>query len=84
MLALMVVATATAFAQEDVVKQIMKSKDYNEASTLLNANLNSMNSEQKAQCYNRLVSLSMETVSKEAQSENPSDEFFSLWSFIEL
>lgn len=76
MLALMVVATATAFAQEDVVKQIMKSKDYNEASTLLNANLNSMNSEQKAQCYNRLVSLSMETVSKEAQSETPSDEFF--------
>ena len=76
MLALMVVATATAFAQEDVVKQLMKLKDYKEAETLLSANLNSMNNEQKAQCYNKLVTLSMETVNKEADSENPSNEFF--------
>lgn len=75
-LALMVVATTTAFAQDDVVKQIMKLKDYNEAAAQVNANLNGMTSEEKAQCYNKLVSLSLEVVNKEANSENPSDEFF--------
>lgn len=76
MLALMVVATTTAFAQEDVVKQIMKLKDYNEAEAALKANLNTMNSEEKAQCYNKLVTLSLDAVNKEVQSETPSDEFF--------
>ncbi len=74
--AMLVVATTMAHAQEDVVKQIMKVKDYNEAAALVKSNVNSLTDAQKAQCYNKLVDLSMEVVNKEANSENPSDEFF--------
>ena len=64
MLALAAVFSASAFAQ-DVYKQISKIKDYNEAYDLLKANLGSMNAEDKAKCYNKLVDLAYEKVVKE-------------------
>lgn len=64
MLALAAVFSASAFAQ-DVYKQISKIKDYNEAYNLLKANLGSMNAEDKAKCYNKLVDLAYEKVVKE-------------------
>lgn len=63
-MALMAFTASFAFAQEDVVKQILKLKDYNEAASLLKSNLNSMNAEQKAKCYNKLVDLAMEKVAE--------------------
>lgn len=63
--ALMAAFATTAFSQEDVVKQILKSKDYNEASSLLKANMNTLTAEQKAKAYNQLVDLSMAKVQKE-------------------
>lgn len=62
--ALMVVAASTAFAQ-DALKSILKSKDYTEAKSLVESNLSSMNNEQKAKAYNKLVDLSMVKVNKE-------------------
>ncbi len=64
MLALAAVFSASAFAQ-DVFKQISKIKDYNEAYNLLKANLGSMSAEDKAKCYNKLVDLAYDKVTKE-------------------
>lgn len=64
-MALVAVSSTTAFAQVDALKSILKSKDYNEASTLLKSNLSSMNDEQKAKAYNKLVELSMVKVNAE-------------------
>lgn len=63
-LALAAVFSASAFAQ-DVFKQISKIKDYNEAYNLLKANLGNMSAEDKAKCYNKLVDLAYDKVSKE-------------------
>ena len=70
MLAAMVVATSTAFAQD--VKSVLKSKDYAEAKSQLEACLSSLNNEDKAKAYNKLVELSLQKVNKEmaVMSEN--------------
>ena len=57
-MAMLVVSTATAFAQ-DALKTILKSKDYSEAKSLLTSNLSTLTAEQKAKAYNKLVELSM-------------------------
>lgn len=62
MLAAMVVATSTAFAQD--VKSVLKSKDYAEAKSQLDACLSSLNNEEKAKAYNKLVELSLQKVNK--------------------
>lgn len=63
--AVLAVAATSAFAQGDALKSILKSKDYAEAEKLLNANLSSLDAQQKAKAYNKLVELAMEKVSKE-------------------
>lgn len=69
MIAAMLMASAlTAFAQ-DVFKQMSKIKDYAEAAKILEQNLGSLSAEQKAKCYNHLVSLAMEKVTKEQGTE---------------
>lgn len=62
--ALMAVAANNAFAQ-DALKSILKSKDYTEAKSLVSSNLSSLNNEQKAKAYNKLVDLAMVKVNKE-------------------
>lgn len=64
MLALAVVFSASAFAQ-DVYKQLSKIKDYREAYNLLQTNLGSLSAEEKAKCYNVLVDLAYDKVVKE-------------------
>lgn len=76
-LAMMAVAANTAFAQ-DALKNILKSKDYTEASSLVQSNLSTMNDEQKAKAYNKLVDLSLEKVNKEIaviQSNQLAEQF---------
>ena len=70
MLAVMVAATSSAFAQD--VKSVLKSKDYAEAKSQLGACLSSLNNEDKAKAYNKLVELSLQKVNKEmaVMSEN--------------
>ena len=63
-MAMMAVAANTAFAQ-DALKSILKSKDYTEAKSLVSSNLSSLNNEQKAKAYNKLVDLAMVKVNKE-------------------
>lgn len=67
--ALLTASASTAFAQ-DVVKQITKAKDYAEAESLLKQNLGSLTAEQKAKCYNALVDLAMQKVTKEQGTES--------------
>ncbi len=69
-MAVMVAATASAFAQD--VKSVLKAKDYAEAKSLLNACMSSLNNEDKAKGYNKLVELSLAKVNKEngVMSEN--------------
>lgn len=65
-MALVAASATTAFAQGDVaLKSILKSKDYTEASGLLQSNLSTLNDEQKAKAYNKLVELSMKKVDAE-------------------
>lgn len=64
-LALVAVAASTAFAQGDALKSILKSKTYEEAENLLNSNLSTFTSEQKAKAYNKLVDLAMKKVQDE-------------------
>lgn len=66
--ALLMATTSTAFAQ-DAFKQISKVKDYAEAAKILEQNLGSLSAEQKAKCYNYLVNLAMEKVTKEQGTE---------------
>lgn len=67
MMALLAIAANTAFAQ-DAVKSILKSKDYNEAATLVQNGLSTMTAEDKAKAYNKLVDLSLVKVNKEIQT----------------
>lgn len=67
MMAMMFVASATAFAGDsDALKAIMKSKDYAEAAQLLKQNLAQLaDNAEKAKAYNKLVDLAMEKVTNE-------------------
>ena len=67
MMAMMLVATATAFAGDsDALKAVMKSKSYAEAAQLLKTNLGQMADDaEKAKAYNHLVDLAMQKVSNE-------------------
>ena len=67
MMAMMLVASATAFAGDsDALKAIMKSKDYAEATQLVKQNLAQLaDNAEKAKAYNHLVDLAMEQVQKE-------------------
>lgn len=62
-LAAMVAATSSAFAQD--VKTILKSKDYTEAQSQLKACISSLSNEDKAKAYNKLVELSLQKVDHE-------------------
>ncbi len=61
-LAIMFVASATAFAGDsDALKAILKAKTYAEAENLLKTTLGQLaNDEEKAEAYNKLVSLAMD------------------------
>ena len=67
MMAMMLVASATAFAGDsDALKQILKAKTYAEAEALLKSNLAQLASDQeKAKAYNKLVDLAYEKFKKE-------------------
>ena len=75
LIALAVFFTASAFAQ-DAAKQILKMKDYDQAASLLKSSLAGMSNENKAKCYNKLVDLSWDAISKEAQAETQSEDFY--------
>ncbi|MBQ6378361.1 MAG: hypothetical protein IJJ56_06155 [Prevotella sp.] len=74
MMAVMLVASATAFAGDsDALKAILKAKTYAEAETLLNSSLASLaNDAEKAKAYNKLVDLAMDvfTAQSAIQTEN--------------
>lgn len=63
--AALAVCSSAAFAQADVVKTILKASTYDEAKTLIEANQSSLTAEQKAKAYNKLVDLSVKTVTDE-------------------
>ena len=62
MMAVMMVASATAFAGDsDALKAILKAKTYAEAETLVKSSLGSLaNDAEKAKAYNKLVDLAMD------------------------
>ncbi len=64
MMALLAVAANSAFAQ-DALKEILKCKDYSQAAALVQSNLSSLNDEQRAKAYNKLVEISKSKVDKE-------------------
>lgn len=61
--ALLAVTATTAFAQD--IKSVLKAKDYAEAQSGLNSCLSSLNDEDKAKGYNKLVDLSFDKFNKE-------------------
>ena len=67
MMAMMLVASATAFAGDsDALKAILKAKTYAEAESLLNSSLSQLaNDAEKAKAYNKLVDLAYEKFKKE-------------------
>ena len=67
MMAMMLVASATAFAGDsDALKAVMKSKNYVEAAQLVKQNIGQMaNDAEKAKAYNHLVDLAMNKVVKQ-------------------
>ena len=67
MMAMMLVASATAFAGDsDALKAITKSKNYAEAAKLVQSSLGQLaDNSEKAKAYNHLVDLAMDKVSKE-------------------
>jgi tetratricopeptide (TPR) repeat protein len=67
MMAMMLVASATAFAGDsDALKAVMKSKNYAEAAQLAKQNVGQMaNDAEKAKAYNHLVDLAMNKVVKQ-------------------
>lgn len=69
MIAALLTASASAAFAQDVVKQISKAKDYKEAAALLKQNIGALTAEQKAKCYNALVEIAMQKVSKEQGTE---------------
>ena len=74
MMAMMLVASATAFAGDsDALKAILKAKTYADAAQLLEQNLASLaNDAEKAKAYNKLVDLAMDQFSAQSaiQTEN--------------
>ena len=74
MMAMMLVASATAFAGDsDALKAILKAKTYAEAEALLNSSLASLaNDAEKAKAYNKLVDLAMDQFNAQSaiQTEN--------------
>ena len=65
MMAMMLVASATAFAGDsDALKAIKKAKSYGDAEKLLKSS-ELANDEERAEAYNKLVDLALEKVSKE-------------------
>ena len=67
MMAMMFVASATAFAGDsDALKAVTRAKEYAEAAQLLKQNLSQMaDNAEKAEAYNHLVDLAMKKVSAE-------------------
>ena len=67
MMAMMLVASATAFAGDsDALKAVMKSKNYAEAAQLVKQSVGQMaNDAEKAKAYNHLVDLAMNKVVKQ-------------------
>ena len=67
MMAMMLVAGATAFAGDsDALKAVMKCKNYAEAAQLMKSNVDQMaDAAEKAKAYNHLVDLAMSKVSNE-------------------
>ena len=67
MMAMMLVASATAFAGDsDALKAVLKTKNYAEAQQLLKQNIDQMvDASEKAKAYNYLVDLAMKKVTKE-------------------
>ena len=67
MMAMMLVASATAFAGDsDALKAVMKSKNYADAAQLVKQNVGQMaNDAEKAKAYNHLVDLAMNKVVKQ-------------------
>ena len=61
--ALLAVPATSAFAQD--IKSVLKAKDYAEAQSGLNSCLSSLNDEDKAKGYNKLVDLSFDKFNKE-------------------
>ena len=74
MMAMMLVASATAFAGDsDALKAILKAKTYAEAETLLKGSLDQLaNAQEKAKAYNKLVDLAMDQFNAQStiQTEN--------------
>ena len=68
MMAVMFVASATAFAGDsDALKAILKAKTYAEAETLLKSSLDQLASAQeKAKAYNKLVDLAMDAFNEQS------------------
>ena len=69
-MALMAAVASSSFAQD--VKSILKTKDYAEAKSMLQACESTLSNEEKAKAYNKLVELSMQKFNKESaiMSEN--------------
>ena len=67
MMAMMLVASATAFAGDsDALKAILKAKTYAEAESLLNSSLSQLASDaEKAKAYNKLVDLAYDVYKKQ-------------------
>ena len=67
MMAMMLVASATAFAGDsDALKAILKAKDYAEAQSLINSSLAQLaDNVEKAKAYNKLVDLAYDKYKKE-------------------
>ena len=74
MMAVMMVASATAFAGDsDALKAILKAKTYAEAEALVKSSVGSLaNDAEKAKAYNKLVDLAYEAFNKQStiQTEN--------------
>jgi len=68
MMAMMMVASATAFAGDSpALKAILKAKSYAEAQELLNSSLSQLTSDaEKAKAYNKLVDLAMDDYNKQS------------------
>ena len=74
MMAVMFVASATAFAGDsDALKAILKAKTYADAETLLKGSLDQLaNAQEKAKAYNKLIDLAMDQFNAQStiQTEN--------------
>lgn len=67
MMAMMLVASATAFAGDsDALKAILKAKEYTEAQSLINSSISQLtDAAEKAKAYNKLVDLAYDKFKKE-------------------